>query len=104
MRVLIADIVGYLGRPLAAALAARGHEVVCLLPSVAESETGAANPRFLPWPSGPLPDNFARGAGCAYYLRPSLEELPEDEADRARQFALSLRGAGAQRLIYLGSV
>ena len=105
MRVLIAGASGFVGRRLAAALDADGHDIVAMTRNPARYR-GAGTPVF-----GDVadPDTLApamKGCDAAYYLVHSLAEadFARKDAAAARAFGLASASAGVQRIIYLGGL
>ncbi len=105
MRVLIAGASGFVGRRLAAALAADGHDVVAMTRHPA-SYRGAGTAVFGDVSDpGSLPAAM-KGCEAAYYLVHSLTEadFATMDAAAARAFGEAAAAAGLQRIIYLGGL
>jgi uncharacterized protein YbjT (DUF2867 family) len=105
MRVLIAGASGFVGRRLAVALAAEGHEVVAMTRHP-DRYQGAGEPVF-----GDVSDRGTLAAAMkncevAYYLVHSLSEpdFARKDARAAQDFGSAAADAGVRRIIYLGGL
>ncbi len=97
MRVVVADDSGYVGRKLAVALAQRGAEVYCIVPSLHVSTTPERHMTFVSWEN--VKSWHFPGSETAYHiaLAPCAPQPPE----LVYEFASRLRENGVQKLIHM---
>jgi uncharacterized protein YbjT (DUF2867 family) len=103
MRILVTGISGYVGRRLADALAAEGHEIRGLARH--PSRVDVAYPiEQVDLMSGTGLDEALEGIDVAYYLVHSMEgtlDYAAAELAAARRFAGAAAAAGVQRIVYM---
>jgi uncharacterized protein YbjT (DUF2867 family) len=110
-RVLVTGATGYIGGRLVPRLIEQGYSVRCLARHPAHLEDR-------PWPGVEIVqgdvfqprelDHALRGVDAAYYLIHSVTRrdvaFPHLEAEAAHNFARAARGAGVQRVVFLGGM
>lgn len=112
MRMLIAGATGFVGRHLAPALLADGHEVRCLVrdrSADAALDLEAAGCELAP---GDLTESATLAAALdgidvAYYLVHMIgrdADYPDAEVAAARAFSVAASDAGVSRVVYLGGL
>jgi uncharacterized protein YbjT (DUF2867 family) len=105
VRVLIAGASGFVGRRLAVALVADGHDVVAMTRRP-DRYQGAGEPVFGDVSDRPALLAAMRGCEAAFYLVHSLSDpdFARKDAAAARDFGSAAAEAGIARIIYLGGL
>jgi uncharacterized protein YbjT (DUF2867 family) len=103
--VVVTGASGFVGRRLAAALVAEGHEVRAMTRRVDEYD-GAGKPVYGDVTDAGSLREALYGCDAAYYLVHSLDDrrFAERDAEAARAFATAAGEAGVSRIIYLGGL
>ena len=113
MRALIVGATGFIGRRLAERLLEDGGEVTCMVRSRESDEARALDASGCELRQGDLtePDTLAGavdGVEVVYYLAHLMsgdgDDLVEVEESAAQDFGAVAKGAGVERIVYLGGL